>query len=151
MLSDCDAGQDSWESLGQQGDQTSHPTGNQLWIFIGGTDAEAEAPTLWPLDAKSRLIRKDSDAGKDWRQKEKRAAEDEMVAQHHWFKGHELEQTLGGSEGQGSLACYIQSMESQSQTRLSDWTTVTRRKKEISTLYLHKNKLLIMEDFYIRN
>ena len=88
MLSDCDAGQDSWESLGQQGDQTSHPTGNQLWIFIGGTDAEAEAPTLWPLDAKSRLIRKDSDAGKDWRQKVKEMTEDEMVGWRQWLSEH---------------------------------------------------------------
>ena len=57
MLSNCDAGEDSWESLGQQG--------NQSWIFIGRTKAEAEAPILWPPDAKSQLIGKDSDAGKD--------------------------------------------------------------------------------------
>ena len=56
-----------------------NPKGNQPWIFIGRTDAEAEAPILWPPDVKSRLIGKDPDAGKDWRQKEKRAAEDEMV------------------------------------------------------------------------
>ena len=56
-----------------------NPKGNQPWIFIGRTDAEAEAPVLWPPDVKSRLIGKDPDAGKDWRQKEKRAAEDEMV------------------------------------------------------------------------
>ena len=56
-----------------------HPKGNQSWIFIGRTDAEAEAPILWPPDVKSRLIGKDSDAGKDWRQEEKGAAENEMV------------------------------------------------------------------------
>ena len=56
-----------------------HPKGNQLWIFIEKTDAKAEAPILWPFDAKSQLIGKDPDAGKDWRQKEKRATEDEMV------------------------------------------------------------------------
>ena len=59
--------------------QPAHPKGNQPWIFIGRTDAEAEAPTLWPPDAKSRLIGRDPDAGKDWGQEEKRAAEDEMV------------------------------------------------------------------------
>ena len=73
------------------------------WIFIGRTDAEA--PILWPPDVKSQLIGKDPDAGKDWRQKEKRAVEDEMVGWHHWLNGHESEQTPGDSEGQGSLAC----------------------------------------------
>ena len=68
--------------------------GNQLWIFIGKT--EAEAPILWPPDAKRRLIRKDPNAGKDWRQK-KGAAEDEMVRQYYWLNGHELEPTLGES------------------------------------------------------
>ena len=79
--------------------------GNQPWIFTGRTDAEAEAPTLWPPDAKSQLIGKDPDAGKDWRQEEKGAAEDEMVGWHHWLNGHEFEQTPGDTEGQGSLAC----------------------------------------------
>ena len=82
-----------------------NPKGNQSWIFIGRTDAEAEAPTLWPPDVKSQLIRKDSDAGKDWEQEEKGATEDEMVGWHHWLNGHEFEQTPGDSEGQGSLAC----------------------------------------------
>ena len=78
--------------------------GNQPWIFIGRTDAEAEALILWPLDVKNWLIRKDADAGKDWGQ-EKWVPEDEMVRCHHWVKGHELGQTLGDGEGQGSLAC----------------------------------------------
>ena len=83
------------------------PKGNQLWLFIGRTDAEAEAqaPLLWPPDVKTWLVGKDPDAGKDWRQKETRAAEDEMVRQHHWLNGHELEQTPGDSGGQKSLAC----------------------------------------------
>ena len=71
MLLNCDVGEDSWESLGQQGDQT--------WIFIERTDAEAEAPILWPRDVKSRLIGKDPDAEKGWKQKKKEATEDEMV------------------------------------------------------------------------
>ena len=70
-----------------------------------GEDAEAEAPILWPPDAKSRLIRKDPDAGKDWRQEEKGMTEEEMVAWHHWLDGREFEQALGGGEGQGTLAC----------------------------------------------
>ena len=75
-----------------------NPKGNQLWIFIGRTDAEAEAPILWPPDAKSRLIRKDPDAGKDWGQEEKGAMEDEMVGWHHQLNGHEFEQTPGDSK-----------------------------------------------------
>ena len=80
-----------------------NPKGNQPWIFTGRTDAEA--PTLWPSDVKSQLIRKDHDAaGKDWRLEEKGMTEDEMVGQHHWLNGHEFEQALGDDEGQGSLA-----------------------------------------------
>jgi len=76
-----------------------NPKGNQPWILTGNSDAEAEAPILWPPDANSRL------AGKDWRQKEKRATEDERVGWHHQCNGHELGQTLGDGDGQGSLAC----------------------------------------------
>ena len=79
---------------------------NQPWIFIGRTDAEAEALILWPLAAKSWLIGKDPDAGKDWRQKEKGMAVDEMVGWHHQFNGHDFEQTLGDNGGQRSLVCY---------------------------------------------
>ena len=68
--------------------QPVHPKGKQSWIFIGRTDAEA--PILWPPDAKSWLIRKDPDAGKDWMQK-KRTTEDGMVGWHHWLNGHESE------------------------------------------------------------
>ena len=80
-----------------------NPKGNQPWTFIGRTDVET--PILWPLDVKSRLIRKDPDAGKDWGQEEKGTTEDEMVEQHHWLSGLEFEQTPGDSEGQDSLAC----------------------------------------------
>ena len=70
--------------------QPVHPKGNQHWIFIGRTDAEAETPTVWPPDAKYWLIRKDPDAGKDWGQEEKRMTEGEMVGWHHWLNGHEF-------------------------------------------------------------
>ena len=79
---------------------------NQPWILIATTDAEAEAqaPILWPPDAKSWLIGKDPDVGKNWRQ-EKGMTEDEMVGWHHWLNGHNSEQIPGDGEGQGSLAC----------------------------------------------
>ena len=79
---------------------------NQPWLFIGRTDAEGEAPILWPPDVKSWHIGKDLDAGKDWRREEKGTSEDEMVGWHHWFNGREFEQTPEDGEGQGSLACY---------------------------------------------
>ena len=78
---------------------------NQPWIFLEGTDAEAEALILWPPDEKSWLIWKDPDAGKDWRQGEKGMPEDEMVRWHHLLNGPEFEQTLGDSEGQESPVC----------------------------------------------
>ena len=75
----------------------SNPKGNQPWIFTGRTDIEAEAPILWPPDSKSWLIGKDPDARKDWKQKEKRVAEDEMAREQDQLNGHESEQTLGDS------------------------------------------------------
>ena len=71
--------------------QPVHPKGNQSWIFIGRTDAEAETPILWPPESKNWLIWKDPDAGKDWKQEEKGLTEDKMVAWHHWLNGHECE------------------------------------------------------------
>ena len=79
--------------------------GNQPWIFIGKTYAEAEAPMLWPPDEKSQSIGKDPNAGKEWRQKEKGVTGDEMVGWPHWLNGRAFEQALGHCEGQGSLAC----------------------------------------------
>ena len=87
------------EDLEKNESNTVNPKGNQPWIFIGRADAEAEAPILWPPDVKSWLT------GKDCRLEEKGTTEDEMLGGHHWLNGHEFEQTLGGGEGQGSLAC----------------------------------------------
>ena len=84
--------------------QPVHPKGNQSWIFIGRADARVEVPILWPPDAKNWLIGKDLDAGKDWRQKEKGMAEDEMVGWLQQFHGHEFAQAQA-VEGQGNLAC----------------------------------------------
>ena len=85
--------------------QSIHPKGNQSWIFIGRTDAEAEIPILWPPDAKKWFIWKDPDAGKDWGQEEKGTTEDEMVGWHPQRNGHEFEQALRIHDGQGNLAC----------------------------------------------
>ena len=102
MVLNCSVGEDSWESLGLQGwtGQPVHPKGDQSWVFIGRTDVEAETP----VHAKSWLIWKDPDAGKDWRQEEKGMTEDEIVGWPHQLNRHEFEQTQGDSEGQGSLA-----------------------------------------------
>ena len=97
-----------------------NPKGNQSWIFIGKT--EAEAPVLWPPDAKSWLIGIALHAGKDLRQKW--AADDEMVRWYHQLNGHEFEQTLGDSGGQRILECdSLWNHKESDQTRLSDWTT----------------------------
>ena len=80
--------------------------GNQLWIFIGRTDAETEAPIVWPLELKSWLIGKDFDDGKDWRQEEKGATDNEIVGWHIWLSAHEFEQTPRNSGERGSLEYY---------------------------------------------
>ena len=96
-----------------------NPKGDQSWILIGRTNAEAEAPILWPPDVKSWLIGKDPDAGKDWRQEEKGTTEDEMVGWHHRLKRREFKQALGDVERQGSLVCCCPWV-ARSQTWLSD-------------------------------
>ena len=85
--------------------QPVHPEGDQSLIFTGRNDAEAETPILWAPDAKSWLIWKDPDAGKDWGQEEKGTTEDEMVGLHHRLDGHEFEWTLGVGDRQGGLVC----------------------------------------------
>ena len=99
-----------------------NPKGNQSWIFIGRTDTEAETPILWPSDAKSWLIGKDPDAGKDWR-REKGTREDKMVGWHHWLNGHESEQAPGDGEGQEAWCAAVHEV-AETQTWLSNWTTV---------------------------
>ena len=127
MLLKGGIGEDPWESLGLQGNQEVHPKGNQSWIFIGRTDAEAETPILWPSDGKNWLIgKKNPDAGKHWRQ-EKGMTEDEMAGWHHQLNGHEFEQALGVGDGQGSLVCCSPwgCKESDTTERLN-WTEVQR-------------------------
>jgi len=82
-----------------------NPRGDQSWMFIGRTDAEAETPILYPSDAKNWLIRKDPVAKEDWKQEEKGMSEDKMVRWHHQLYGHEFEQASGVGDRQGSLVC----------------------------------------------
>ena len=82
-----------------------HPKGDQSWVFFGRTDAKAETPILWPPHAKSWLIGKDPDAGKDWGREEKGTREDEIVEWDHQIGGHGFGLTPGVDDGQGGLAC----------------------------------------------
>ena len=102
MLLNCGAGEDSWESLDRK-IKPVNPKGNQPWIFIGRTDAEALV--LWPHDVNSEFIGKDPNVGNDGRWKKKRVKEDEMAGGHHQLNGHEFGQTPGNSGGQESLVC----------------------------------------------
>ena len=103
--------------------QPVHPKRDQSWVFIGRPDAEAEIPILWPPDAKSWLIWKDHDAGKDWRREEKGMTEDEMVGWHHRLSGHGFVWTPGVGDGQGGLACCsLWGRKESDTTELLNWT-----------------------------
>ena len=104
MFLSCGVGEDSWESLGLQGDQPVHSE-DQPWDFFGRNDAKAETPVIWPPHAKSWLIGKDSDVGRHWGQEEKGTTEDEMTGWHHLLEGCESQCTPGVGDGQGGLAC----------------------------------------------
>ena len=105
MLLNCGVGKDVWESLVYKEIKPVNPKENQSWIFIGRTDFEAEAPTLWLPIVKNWLTGKNPNAGKGWRQEEKGTTEGEMVGRHHQLDGHEFEQALGVGNGQGTLVC----------------------------------------------
>ena len=103
--------------------EEAHSEGYQPWDFFGGNDAEAETPVLWPPHAKSWLIGKDPDAGRDWGQEEKGTTEDEMAQWHHSLKGCESEWTLGVGDGQGGLACCDSwGLEESDMTEWLNWT-----------------------------
>ena len=86
--------------------QPVHPKGDQSWVFIGRTDAEAETPILWQPHVKIWLTGKDPDAGRDWGQEEKGMTEDEMAGWHHGLNAHDFGWTLGVGDGQGGLECF---------------------------------------------
>ena len=121
MRLNCGTGEDSWESLGLQGDPTS-----PFWrrsTFFGRNDAKAETPVLWPPQVKSWLIGKDSDPGRDWGQEEKETTEDEMAGWHHRLDGHEFEWTPGVGDEQGGLACcYLCGRNESDMTERLNWT-----------------------------
>ena len=102
-------------------------------MFIGRTDAEVEAPILWPLDVKNWLIGKYPDSGKDWRWEEKGSTEDELVGWHHWLNGHEFEQTPGDGEGQGSLESCSPWCHKESDT--TEWLNNNKETVSISSSY----------------
>ena len=109
-------------------------------IFIGRTDAEAEAPILWPPDGKSWLIGKDFDAGRDWGQEEKGTTEDELAGWHHWFNGRESEWPPGVGNGQGGLACCDSwgRKESDTTERLN-WSELKIQRKKTDLIYFARN------------
>ena len=117
--------------------QPVNPKGNLSWIFIGRTDAEAEAPIIWPPDVKSWLI------GKDWRQEEKGMTEDEMAEWYHWLDGHEFEQALGGGDGQGILACCSPWSHNESDT--TEWLNWTELKSWWETCLILSPWVLYIE------
>ena len=91
MLLNCGVGETLESPLDCKEIQPVHPKGDQFWVFVERTDAEAETPVLWPPDVKSWLIGKDPDAGEDCEQEEKGTTEDDMVGWHHWLNEHEFE------------------------------------------------------------
>ena len=121
--------------------QPVNPKGNQSWLFIGKTDVEAETPILWPPDAKSWLIWRDPDAGKDWGQEAKGMAEDEMVGWHHRLDGHEFEQALGVDVDREAWCAAVYGA-GKSRTRLSNWTELNLNGKESGKVYF-KNCLYV--------
>ena len=101
LLFNYGVGEDSWVDCKEV--QPVHPKGDQSWVFIGGTDVEAETPIFWKPDAESWLIWKDPDAGKDWGQEEKGMTEDEMAGRHHQHNGHGFGWTPGVGDRPGML------------------------------------------------
>ena len=122
--------------------QPVNPKGNQSWIFIGRTEAEAETPIFWPPEVKNWLTGKDPDAGKDLRWEEKGMTEDKMVGWHHPLDGHELEQAPGIGNGQGSLV-YCSPWVAKSQTQLNKWMELNYVKARMFHSQTHLGKLLV--------
>ena len=131
MLWNCGTGEDFWESLEQQGDQTSQSyrksTLNSHWKDWCWSWNSNSLATWW----ETWLIWKDPDAGKDWKQEEKGTTEDEMVRYHHWYNRHELELTLGDSRDREAWRAAVHEA-AKSQTRLSDWTDLKVKNRKLS-------------------
>ena len=132
MLLNCGVGEDSWESLGLQGDPTSLFWRRSALGFLWKNDAKAETRVLWPPHAKSWLIWKDPDFRRDWEQEEQGMTEDEMAGWHHWLNGRESEWTLWVIDGQGGLACCDSWGHKESDT--TEWLTWT----ELNTIIINQ-------------
>ena len=135
MLLNCGVGEDFWESLDCKDIQPVHHKGDQSWVYIERTHVEAETPVLWPPDAKSWLIWKNPESGKDWRQEEKGTTEDEMVGWHHRLNGHEFGWTPGAGDGQGGLACCSPWGHKESDT--NEWTELSQNEKNKYCVLMH--------------
>ena len=119
--------------------QPVHPKGEQSWVFIGRTDVEAETPILWPPDAKSWLIWKDPDTGKDWGQEEKGMTEDEMVGWHHRLNAHGFGWTPGVGDGQGGLACC--DSWGCKESHMTDWTELKQMGIKLKSFWTAKKTI----------
>ena len=118
----CGDRQESWESLYSKEIKSVKPKGSQPWIFIGRTDAEAEALILWPPDVNSQFTGKDPDAGKDWGQEQKGATMNKMVGWYHQLTGYELSKVWEILKDREAWRAAVHVV-AKSQTQLSDWTT----------------------------
>ena len=117
---------------------------DQPWVFFGRNDAKAETRVLWPPHAKSWLIGKDSDAGRDWGQEEKGTTEDEMAGWHHQLDGHEFEWTLGDGDGQGGLACCdLWGHKESDRTEWLNWTEKRQRHNSLQLNYYDSGKCFL--------
>ena len=128
-----------------RGSRPVNPKGNQPWIFTGGADTEAEAPIISPPDVKRQLIRKDSDAGRDWRPEEKGKTEGKIAGWHHWLNGYEFEQAPGDSEGKGNLECC--SSWGLKKSDIIEW--LNNKRRQVSIAMLHWGVLICLTNFLL--
>ena len=135
--------------------QSVHSKEDQSWVFFGRNDANTETPVLWPPHAKSWLIGKDSDAGRDWRQEEKGMTEDEMAGWHHWLDGCEFEWTLGVGDGKGGLACCNSwGCKESDTTEQLNWTELSNfheRNRKAHNSFIYLGPKISLEFRVIRN
>ena len=133
--------------------QPVHSEGDQPWVFFGRNDAKAETPVLWPPHAKSWLMGKDSDAGRDWGQEEKGMTEDEMAGWHHWLNGRESQWTPGVGDGQGGLACCDSwGLKESDTTEQLNWTELNWRGKSRERDFEKEQKLnLLLVDWAVHS